>query len=149
MRGPSLCRSALESNSGLRLSSMDDWLWCVRCCLGNLRAVPLAALEAPLLLCCPTACLPLLLLLLLFAAAIALQFDNQFPIMRTRYTGHAATACAIHDDQHVQAAAHARALVGSFERVASSSGARGSRGVSPPVSILAPTDPILDNNFAN
>ena len=50
-------------------------------CGGALRAavppVPLAALEAALLLRCPAICVVLLLLLLLCAVVIALEMDNQ------------------------------------------------------------------------
>ena len=76
-----------------------DWLCSVRCCRGNPRTVPLAALEAPLLLRCPAVCVALLLLLLLFAVAIALKIDHQLAVVSTRHTGHTR---AIHDDQHMQ-----------------------------------------------
>ena len=75
--------------------------------------MPLAALEAPLLLRCPAVCVALLLLLLLFAVAIALKIDHQLAVVSTRHTGHAATTRAIHDDQHVQVAAHTHSVAGT------------------------------------
>ena len=52
-------------NSICRL--LDDWLCCVRCCRGIPRAVPLAALEAPLLFRCSAVCVALLLLACMLA----------------------------------------------------------------------------------
>ena len=103
-------RAALLHRLELQRAARTRWRW-FRHPFGDSAF----CVEAPLLLCCPAACLPLLLLLLLsLLLPLLCNLTIKSPsCARLTCLGHAATARAIHDDQHVQAAAHTRALVGS------------------------------------
>ena len=85
-------------------------------CGGALRAavppVPLAALEAALLLRCSAVCVVLLVLLMMFAAANAVHLYNQLAVVPTCHAGHAGTTRAIPHHTHcTHSALNAQSLV--------------------------------------
>ena len=97
---------------------MIDCLCSVRCCCGNPHAVPLAALEAALLLRCSAVCVVLLVLLMMFAAANAVHLYNQLAVVPTCHAGHAGTTRAIpHHTQCTHSALNAQSLARTQCRV--------------------------------